>query len=471
MSKAEKNSPTPTTPTTPIPPNVTKLCHIIKREDFDGYGFNLHSEKVKPGQFIGKVDADSPALHAGLKEGDRIIEVNGVPIGNESHKQVVQRIKALSNEVRLLLIDVDGKGDAPKSPTKMATSPNSCSTEAKKTCEETVDAEEMKKPELPKSMPPMTPPRVTSATEEPVHVMGNGVTHTEIHSEEYHGTKMELPGESSNISSISMVSVKRMSSISSGSNHSSILSSDVVDKGLTASSPPMSIKSLNHQIVEEEVPKHQHQHMVMPLPDLNNGTEDNNFKATTISINNNNNNDDISHSHNDNNNTMISNNNHINNMDKNFEKMVMPPMAPIIDPPPPNGINNLPSSTPPPPSSITASHMSSQQSKITSNGSLPMTNGSNSTTQMSTTSSIITTTNNNNNIQTTTTHTQMSSTSPPSATTGNGTTNGNGMIRAGSLNLPMTAAEMRAKLLSKKKYDPKQESVDLRKKFEIIQKL
>lgn len=89
----------------------TKLCHIVKRADFDGYGFNLHSEKAKPGQFIGKVDANSPAEASGLKEGDRIIEVNGVAISGESHKQVVQRIKTISNEVRLLLVDVDGKGD------------------------------------------------------------------------------------------------------------------------------------------------------------------------------------------------------------------------------------------------------------------------------------------------------------------------------------------------------------------------
>uniref|UniRef100_A0A6P4E6K9 Protein P54 n=1 Tax=Drosophila rhopaloa TaxID=1041015 RepID=A0A6P4E6K9_DRORH len=76
---------TPTSPKTPtpptLPPGVTKTCHIVKRPDFDGYGFNLHSEKVKPGQYIGKVDADSPAEGAGLKEGDRILEVNGVSIG------------------------------------------------------------------------------------------------------------------------------------------------------------------------------------------------------------------------------------------------------------------------------------------------------------------------------------------------------------------------------------------------------
>lgn len=84
---------------------LTRSCHIIKRDDFDGYGFNLHAEKGKPGQYIGKVDDNSPAESAGLKQGDRIIEVNGVNIGNETHKQVVQRIKAIADEVRLLVVD------------------------------------------------------------------------------------------------------------------------------------------------------------------------------------------------------------------------------------------------------------------------------------------------------------------------------------------------------------------------------
>lgn len=82
-----------------------RLCHVVKRDDFDGYGFNLHAEKGKPGQYIGKVDDESPAETAGLRQGDRIIEVNGVNIGNETHKQVVQRIKAIACEVRLLVVD------------------------------------------------------------------------------------------------------------------------------------------------------------------------------------------------------------------------------------------------------------------------------------------------------------------------------------------------------------------------------
>ncbi|KAK7601316.1 hypothetical protein V9T40_008757 [Parthenolecanium corni] len=84
-----------------------RLCHIVKWPDFDGYGFNLHAEKGKPGQYIGKVDGGSPAEAAGLKEGDRIIEVNGVNISNENHKQVVQRIKTVPDETKLLVVDTE----------------------------------------------------------------------------------------------------------------------------------------------------------------------------------------------------------------------------------------------------------------------------------------------------------------------------------------------------------------------------
>lgn len=84
---------------------VARLCHIIQWKHFDGYGFNLHAEKGKPGQYIGKVDEGSPAEAAGLKQGDRIVEVNGVNIANENHKQVVQRIKAVPDETKLLVVD------------------------------------------------------------------------------------------------------------------------------------------------------------------------------------------------------------------------------------------------------------------------------------------------------------------------------------------------------------------------------
>lgn len=82
-----------------------RLCHVVKWPDYEGFGFNLHSEKSKPGQYLGKIDEGSPAQLAGLREGDRIVEVNGINISNENHKQVVERIKAVPNETKLLVVD------------------------------------------------------------------------------------------------------------------------------------------------------------------------------------------------------------------------------------------------------------------------------------------------------------------------------------------------------------------------------
>ncbi len=82
-----------------------RLCHMTTWQHFDGYGFRLHAEKRKAGQRIGKVDSGSPAEAAGLNEGDSVIEVNGANIGNENHMQVVRRIKALPDELSLLVLD------------------------------------------------------------------------------------------------------------------------------------------------------------------------------------------------------------------------------------------------------------------------------------------------------------------------------------------------------------------------------
>lgn len=82
-----------------------RLCHMKKWTDFQGYGFNLHAEKSRKGQFVGKVDPDSPAERVGLREHDRIVEVNGVNISNENHQQVVNRIKKDSNQTSLLVVD------------------------------------------------------------------------------------------------------------------------------------------------------------------------------------------------------------------------------------------------------------------------------------------------------------------------------------------------------------------------------
>lgn len=50
-----------------------RLCHL--RKGPQGYGFNLHSDKSRPGQYIRSVDPGSPAAHSGLLAQDRLIEV------------------------------------------------------------------------------------------------------------------------------------------------------------------------------------------------------------------------------------------------------------------------------------------------------------------------------------------------------------------------------------------------------------
>ncbi|KAG8433280.1 hypothetical protein GDO86_017532 [Hymenochirus boettgeri] len=80
-----------------------RLCRMKKGDQ--GYGFHLHGEKGKSGQYIRKVESGSPAEAAGLRAGDRVLEVNGENVEKETHHQVVQRIKAIENETRLLVVD------------------------------------------------------------------------------------------------------------------------------------------------------------------------------------------------------------------------------------------------------------------------------------------------------------------------------------------------------------------------------
>ena len=82
-----------------------RLCALRTWPDFTGYGFNLHAERGEPAQYIGKVDAESPAEASGLREGDRIVAVNGVDVADETHQDVVRRILADSSRVELLVVD------------------------------------------------------------------------------------------------------------------------------------------------------------------------------------------------------------------------------------------------------------------------------------------------------------------------------------------------------------------------------
>ncbi|KAM6245156.1 Na(+)/H(+) exchange regulatory cofactor NHE-RF1 [Porphyrio hochstetteri] len=83
--------------------SAARLCRLERGPD--GYGFHLHGEKGKPGQFIRLVEAGSPAERSGLRAGDRLLEVDGENVERESHQQVVERIRAAAGAVSLLVVD------------------------------------------------------------------------------------------------------------------------------------------------------------------------------------------------------------------------------------------------------------------------------------------------------------------------------------------------------------------------------
>lgn len=74
--------------------NICRICRIKKRKNFkSGYGFNLESKTEHRCQFIGIVDPNSPASQAGLRGGDKIVEINNKNIEFLNHDQIIKLIK------------------------------------------------------------------------------------------------------------------------------------------------------------------------------------------------------------------------------------------------------------------------------------------------------------------------------------------------------------------------------------------
>ncbi|XP_021140946.1 Na(+)/H(+) exchange regulatory cofactor NHE-RF4 isoform X1 [Columba livia] len=91
-----------------LPFKVREL-HMVKGPA--GYGFLLKEDDCSSGttgQFLWDVDDGLPAEQAGMKEGDRLLAVNGESIEGLDHQQTVLRIRAHDDQVTLLVIDPAG---------------------------------------------------------------------------------------------------------------------------------------------------------------------------------------------------------------------------------------------------------------------------------------------------------------------------------------------------------------------------
>ncbi|MEE6467628.1 hypothetical protein FKM82_007998 [Ascaphus truei] len=84
-----------------LPP---RECTVTK-PDGKGYGFFLRIEKDEIGHLIRSVEKDSSADKAGMKDGDRVLRVNGAFVDQQEHAEVVGLIKASGNSVTLLVLD------------------------------------------------------------------------------------------------------------------------------------------------------------------------------------------------------------------------------------------------------------------------------------------------------------------------------------------------------------------------------
>uniref|UniRef100_A0A8C8RBQ3 PDZ domain containing 1 n=1 Tax=Pelusios castaneus TaxID=367368 RepID=A0A8C8RBQ3_9SAUR len=79
-------------------------CKVTKQEG-ESYGFYLRIEKYKKGHLIRNVEGGSPADRAGLKDGDRILRVNGLFVDKEEHAEVVEMVRMSGNSVTILVLD------------------------------------------------------------------------------------------------------------------------------------------------------------------------------------------------------------------------------------------------------------------------------------------------------------------------------------------------------------------------------
>lgn len=461
---------------TPPPPSVTntdalkahqRLCHVIKRCNFDGYGFNLHSEKGKPGQYIGKIDDDSPAEAAGLRESDRIIEVNSVNIGTETHKQVVQRIKAMSNEVQLLVIDpikekeilqshktvLNATATTTKSVVLEQPEPrdilSSSTITIKSTTTSSLSTKENNKVAMStfaKPVQQMVPLSSSSSSsdQEALSPDSTAVYENQV-----------TTIESASTSAITKNNNKESDHLIDTEKCLSILVDDDIDQKLN-SNPNM--------IMLNDINNHNHNNH-----EIRSNNENLSSSINNIQLNNNN----LNKNHNNYHNQHHNNNHQDNNSTTTITALTKDNSDQCSSPTLSNNHYNVSSSTtttPPPPyknnnlsnkikrddikeitkdfqkQTVSAEEKNNHEQQQQPNNSYDKVDNHSQSTLLKEHENMQPHNNRDDSLLV-------------------------GQKGLPLLNLPMTAAEMRAKLLAKKKYDPKSDSVDLRKKFEIIQKL
>ncbi|KJH44986.1 PDZ/DHR/GLGF domain protein [Dictyocaulus viviparus] len=78
---------------------MIERCVVVQRQN-DGYGFTVTGDHPV---FVHTVKPEGAAFCAGVREGDRILKVNGMPVTSSNHLDVVRMISGGQNVVLTLL--------------------------------------------------------------------------------------------------------------------------------------------------------------------------------------------------------------------------------------------------------------------------------------------------------------------------------------------------------------------------------
>ena len=65
------------------------------------FGFCVCYDEDRDGHYVEEVDPGGPAERAGLKVGDRVIQINGTNIEADDHEDVIRRLRDCDKEVVL----------------------------------------------------------------------------------------------------------------------------------------------------------------------------------------------------------------------------------------------------------------------------------------------------------------------------------------------------------------------------------
>jgi predicted metalloprotease with PDZ domain len=90
-----------------FPKLTPRICSVFLSENDTAFGFDVASGMNHIGLYIQKVFPNSPASIAGLRNNDRIIEINGRNVDKRSSRSIKKKLNKIQKKNSLILLVVD----------------------------------------------------------------------------------------------------------------------------------------------------------------------------------------------------------------------------------------------------------------------------------------------------------------------------------------------------------------------------